>query len=172
MEYRTPVRENGDCPGLPKKFRQILAKNYGGKSVRFRITELKPRASGKAHGYYREVVLMSVVWRLADLGNDVNPYSDKDVKRVHDDLKFLHLEYRQTFCDADGLVYERAPTLEEAPANVMAQYIEKVRTWAMESLDIFIPDADKDWKKKTGQLGFFSVLESEYPAVVRKYRDI
>jgi len=169
MEFRTKVDEEGNWVNVPRHFKLSQKKNFANKTVRVRITELKRRASKGAHGYYRVIVLPSIVWRLADLGNDINPYEEKDIEFVHRFLVRKFSRYQREFCDANGEVHGANASLEGIPAENMSDFLQRVIEWAAESLQIFIPTSDKDWNKKTGQLKFWSALENDYPNVKLKY---
>ena len=172
MEYRSAVDDDGRLVGAPRNLRTLIKQNYAGRHVRVRITELKQRASQQAHGYYRIVVLQCIAWRLADLGNDINPYDQKELDRVHRDMLDMHCRYRTEYFDAEGNVHQRAPTLEGIPDESMRDYLHSLQMWALDMLGIVIPDSDKDWKEKTGQLGFLSILERDYPMVSKKYKNL
>lgn len=172
MEYRSNVDEDGRMPNAPRNLRELIKQNYAGRSVRVRITELKQRASQASHGYYRCVVLPSVVWALANIGNDINPYDEKECERVHRDMLQMHCRYRTTYFDSEGNVHERAPTLEGIPDESMRDYLHCLQVWAQDFLGIIIPDSDKHWKDQPGQLSFISALERDYPQVAKKYKGL
>lgn len=97
----------------------------------------KNRRSNPQNRYLWGVVYKEIEVKLNDWGNDV------DCDDLHEYFKAMFL--KQPICNADGeMIGEIAGSSAVQNKEDFGIYIEKIRQWAAENIDLYIPDPNAD----------------------------
>lgn len=124
---------------LPKRLRSEVGKAFAGKDVIVTFARPKKTRSSEQNRYYWGVVIRMVCEGFQSLGNPVNPDSTEDAELVHTYLKRRFLEPIRV-ADANGEVHDLGHTTTQLTTSQMMDYIAQVQQFAVEFLNVIIPD--------------------------------
>jgi len=124
---------------LPKRVASEVRKHFIGKDIQVSFSKLKKTRSNEQNRYYWGVVVRMVCEGFSDLGNPVNPDSPEDVDMVHEFLKRRFLQPIQV-ADVNGEAHSLGYTTTQLSTSQMMDYIAQVQQFAVEFLNVIIPD--------------------------------
>ena len=128
---------------LPSKRMQIeLPKVFEGKPIKVTIEHNKVKRSDQQNRYYWGVVLPFVRDGFIDLGNNLQR-NGESIVLIHKLMKSKFLENGIAIADANGEVHTTEPTTSTLNKEEFSEYVEQIKAWATEFLNIYIPDADE-----------------------------
>jgi hypothetical protein len=111
-----------------------------GKNVVVTIKRKGSQRSTQQNRYYFGVVIKEIGIRLRDLGH---PHLEDEA--IHEMMK-IKFNFEQMVNDKTGEVLEIPKTTTDLNKTEFGEYIDRVRMWAAEFLDIDIPDPNTDLK--------------------------
>ena len=109
-------------------------------NVRLVLEAVKSQRSQKANAYYWSVVIEMI-----------SQYTGYHPDETHEAMKMLHLPKELAFCNANGEVMGElviGGSTRGMTTNEFYDYVERVRQFAAEKLDLNIPDPDPNWREK------------------------
>lgn len=167
MKFKGEITEEKKWK-FPKDMRSLVAEKFAGKKVVIEFREIKEKTNINQLGYYRAVVLPSVCFAMANLGNHINPYDKEDQEVVHRYLVQMFPVKDNEFVDQFGEVHPLPASMGSFDKHESAVFITKVIDWATELFDIQIPESDKFWKDHYKR-SFIDVLSENYPHIAKAY---
>lgn len=111
-------------------------RKHPGRDVACRFERKRSRRTDPQNRYYWGVVVKEIGIRLRDLGHDW--LTDED---VHDMMK-LKFNYERIVSDA-GEVLDMPKSTADITTTQFIEYTERVKQWAADFLEIYIPDPGK-----------------------------
>ena len=138
LTYIGTVSTTGEIK-LPKRLRAEVGKAFAGKDVIVTFARPKKTRSSEQNRYYWGVVVRMVCEGFQALGNPVNPDNTEDAELVHTYLKQRFLEPIRV-ADANGEVHELGYSTTQLSTSQMMDYIAQVQQFAVEFLNVIIPD--------------------------------
>lgn len=134
---------NGRIP--PKTAEQIakVVRNADGKQIIITLAEVKRKRSNQQNAYYWGVVVQAVLEVFREAGNMV------DADDVHLFLKLHVGKLAQVIVTPGGKVIKSLGSTAKLSTVEFSNYIERIRAWAMEVLDIDIPSPDEQFSQPT-----------------------
>ena len=124
---------------LPKRLRAEVGKAFAGKDIIATFARPKKTRSSEQNRYYWGVVVRMVCEGFQALGNPVNPDNNEDIELTHEYLKRRFLQPIQV-ADVNGEVHELGYTTTNLTTSQMMDYIAQVHQFAVEFLNIVIPE--------------------------------
>ena len=124
---------------LPKRLRSEVGKAFAGKDIIATFARPKKTRSSEQNRYYWGVVVRMVCEGFQALGNPVNPDNNEDIELTHEYLKRRFLQPIQV-ADVNGEVHDLGHTTTNLTTSQMMDYIAQVQQFAVEFLNIVIPD--------------------------------
>lgn len=124
----------------PRAFKQAVARLDDRWQLVITVQRLRATRSPKANAYYWGVVIKC-------LSEQTGYHADE----LHDLMKMLHLPKSLAVCDGNGEVtgeYVMGGSTRKLTIEEFYTYVERVRQWAAETLDLAIPDPDPGWFMK------------------------
>jgi hypothetical protein len=140
LEFVCPVI-GGRLPDRDAKRIGEAIRKLDGKRVVVSIEELKKKRSGQQNRYYFGVVVKLITDAFRDAGNMVN------AENVHEFLKAEVGKLSQVLVTADGEVFRGPGSTAKLTTTEFSNYIEAVRAWAAEILDLQIPSPDEAFEQ-------------------------
>jgi hypothetical protein len=132
------------CPVVDGRIPERDAKRIGeaickldGKRVVISIEEAKRKRSSQQNRYYWGCVVKLITDAFRDAGNMVNS------EDTHDFLKAHVGKLSQVFVTAEGEVLRGPGSTAKLTTTEFSNYIEAVRAWAADMLDLKIPSPDE-----------------------------
>lgn len=136
LEFTCPVVD-GRLPERDAKRIGEVIRKFDGKRVVVSIEEVKKTRSSQSNRYYWGVCVKLITDAFRDAGNMVN--SDD----THDFLKAHVGKLSQVFVTAEGEVLRGPGSTAKLTTAEFSNYIEAVRAWAADMLDLKIPSPDE-----------------------------
>ncbi|HYH64314.1 MAG TPA: recombination protein NinB [Urbifossiella sp.] len=136
LEFVAPVVD-GRLPERDARRIGEAIRKLGGKRVAITVAEVKKTRSGQQNRYYWGMVVKLVTDAFRDGGNMVN------AEDVHDFLKTHVGKLTQVLVTADGEVFRAPGSTTKLTTAEFSDYVEAVRAWAKEVLDLDIPTPDE-----------------------------
>ena len=124
---------------LPKRLRAEVGKAFAGKDVIVTFARPKKTRSSEQNRYYWGVVVRMVCEAFNEIGNPVNADNQEDIQSVHEFLKRRFLQ-PEIFVDANGEAHEIGWSTSRLTTSQMMDYIAQVQQFAVEFLNVIIPD--------------------------------
>jgi hypothetical protein len=109
------------------------ARRFPGKEISVRFERKSTKRSDPQNRYYWGCVIKEIAIRLRDLGHDW--LTDED---VHDMMK-LKFNHEQIISE-EGEVLELPKSTANLTKTQFGEYIDRIRMWAADFLEINIPD--------------------------------
>lgn len=134
-------------------FDAAVAALRDGWEVEIEITRLRATRSQKQNAYYFGKVLPML-----------NEHTGQSVDTLHDLLKVKFLSRTEIIQDAEGHIVEQVilgRSTRHLNTAEFAQYVDEIRLWAAETLQLDIPDPDPSWRQS-----FEEIEEAGYGAGV------
>ena len=147
LTYIGTVSPTGEIK-LPKRLRTEVGKAFAGKDVIVTFARPKKTRSSEQNRYYWGVVVRMVCEGFQALGNPVNPDNNEDIELTHEYLKRRFLQPIQV-ADVNGEVHELGYSTTQLSTSQMMDYIAQVQQFAVEFLNIVIPEPGEQaelWK--------------------------
>ena len=138
LTYIGTVSPTGEIK-LPKRLRSEVGKAFAGKDIVATFARPKKTRSSEQNRYYWGVVVRMVCEGFQALGNPVNPDNNEDIELTHEYLKRRFLQPIQV-ADVNGEVHELGYTTTNLTTSQMMDYIAQVQQFAVEFLNVIIPD--------------------------------
>jgi len=138
LTYIGTVSPTGEIK-LPKRLRAEVGKAFAGKDIIATFARPKKTRSSEQNRYYWGVVVRMVCEGFQSLGNPVNPDNNEDIELTHEYLKRRFLQPIQV-ADVNGEVHELGYTTTNLSTSQMMDYIAQVKQFAVEFLNIVIPE--------------------------------
>ena len=138
LTYIGTVSPTGEIK-LPKRLRAEVGKAFAGKDVIVTFARPKKTRSSEQNRYYWGVVVRMVCEGFQSLGNPVNPDNAEDIELTHEYLKRRFLQPIQV-ADVNGEVHDLGHTTTNLSTSQMMDYIAQVQQFAVEFLNIVIPE--------------------------------
>ena len=138
LTYIGTVSPTGEI-NLPKRLRAEVGKAFAGKEIQVSFARLKKMRSSEQNRYYWGVVVRMVCEGFQSLGNPVNPDNNEDIELTHEYLKRRFLQPIQV-ADVNGEVHELGYSTTQLSTSQMMDYIAQVQQFAVEFLNVIIPD--------------------------------
>lgn len=128
LQYFAKVNlETGEWEGLPKrKFRQEVARVFGGCSIEIVIHRKKKHRSIQQNRYY---------WLIVTMMADHTGFTKDE---MHGVLRCRFLKAEKVN-ESSGLVYEYTKSTTELSTVEYEEYLEQVRNFGIEEFDMRIP---------------------------------
>lgn len=136
LEFVCPV-VGGRLPDKDARRIGEAIRKLDGKRIVVSIEEVKKRRSGQQNRYYWGAVVKLITDAFRDAGNMVN------AEEVHDFLKAEVGKLTQVLVSNDGEVFRGPGSTAKLTTTEFSNYIEAVRAWAAEVLDLKIPSPDE-----------------------------
>lgn len=136
LEFVCPVVD-GRLPERDAKRIGSAIRGLDGKRVVISIEEAKKTRSSQQNRYYWGVVVKLITDTFRDAGNMVN------AEDVHDFLKQHVGKLSQVLVTAEGEVFRGPGSTARLTTTEFSNYIEAVRAWAADVLDLKIPSPDE-----------------------------
>ena len=138
LSYIGTVSPTGEIK-LPKRLRTEVGKAFAGKDVIVTFARPKKTRSSEQNRYYWGVVVRMVCEGFQALGNPVNPDNNEDIELTHEYLKRRFLQPIQV-ADVNGEVHELGYSTTQLSTSQMMDYIAQVQQFAVEFLNVIIPE--------------------------------
>lgn len=138
LTYIGTVSPTGEIK-LPKRLRAEVGKAFAGKDIVATFARPKKTRSSEQNRYYWGVVVRMVCEGFQALGNPVNPDNAEDIELTHEYLKRRFLQPIQV-ADVNGEVHDLGHTTTNLSTSQMMDYIAQVQQFAVEFLNIVIPE--------------------------------
>ena len=123
----------GQLPAAVRKAIAEAIRRMEGKSLRVTLAEAKKRRSTRQNAYMWAVPIRMITDAFRDAGNVV------DEDEVHEYLKAEIGKLRRKVVTQEGEVIDMPASTKHLTTSQMEDYLEKVRAWAAEVLDLQIP---------------------------------
>ncbi len=133
LELYGNIDEKGVLIIHNRKRLEQWAKEYPGKGVVIKIDKKFSKRSDPQNRYYWGIVIKEISIRLRELGH--NWLSDNDVHEMMK-MKFNHKDA----ISKEGEVLEIPMSTANLNKTEFGEYVDKVRQWASDFLDIYIPE--------------------------------
>lgn len=127
---------------LPKRMRIEIADVFNEKSIKVTVERNKAKRSDAQNRYYWAVVLPYVRDGFIDIGNELQR-NGESIMLIHELMKERFLDNGIELADGYGEVMKTKPTTTSLTKDEMTDYIESIRRWAAEFLNVQIPDANE-----------------------------
>ena len=128
---------------LPRtRMQKELPQVFNGKPIKITVEQNKVKRSDPQNRYYWAVILPFVRDGFIDLGNNLQR-NGETVILIHKLLKQKFLNNGIEIADANGEVHTTEPTTTTLNKEEFSEYVEQIKQWAAEYLNIYIPDADE-----------------------------
>jgi len=138
LTYIGTVSPTGEIK-LPKRLRTEVGKAFAGKDIIVTFARPKKTRSSEQNRYYWGVVVRMVCEAFNEIGNPVNADNQEDIQSVHEFLKRRFLQ-PEIFVDANGEAHEIGWSTSRLTTSQMMDYIAQVQQFAVEFLNVIIPD--------------------------------
>jgi len=139
--YYSTVSDTGKI-SVPRRMEKEVGEKFRGQNVEIIFRKKKKHRSSEQNRYYWGVVIPYILEAFIELGNDLQEGNPEHAQLVHDFLKRRCLPARQV-CDAQGEVVELTPSTADLSTTEMMEYIERVCSFAAESLNVTIPQPNE-----------------------------
>jgi hypothetical protein len=136
MEFVCPVVD-GRLPEAHAKRIGATIRAFDGKRVVITVAEAKKTRTSPQNRYYWGCVVKLITDAFRDAGNMVN------AEDVHDFLKQHVGKLSQVLVTTDGEVFWGPGSTTKLTTSEFSDYIEAVKAWAAEVLDLQIPSPDE-----------------------------
>lgn len=136
LEFLCPVVD-GRLPEREAKRIGEAIRKLDGKRIVVSLQEVKKTRSSQANRYYWGVCVKLITDAFRDAGNMVN--SDD----VHDFLKSEVGKLSQVLVTVEGEVFRGPGSTTKLTTTEFSNYIEAVKAWAADRLDLKIPSPDE-----------------------------
>jgi hypothetical protein len=110
-----------------------------GKNVTITFVIDREQRTTQENRYYWGVVIDLILKAFIELGHEATAADIHELLKV----KFNN----RPVCDANGLVYELPLSTADLTVNEFELYIERIKRWAAENLNLIIPDPNKQHLK-------------------------
>ena len=124
---------------LPKKMRAEIVEAFNNKHIKVTVERNKSIRSSQQNRYYWGVVLPYVLDGFIEVGNRMQR-NGESIKLIHELMKSKFLDNGAVIADAQGQVYNAPPTTTTLNKSDMGDYVEAIKEWAGEFLNIKIPE--------------------------------
>lgn len=138
--YYVGTVKNG-VVNVPKKMKSEIAESFEGKHIKITVERNKSVRSNAQNSYYWGVVLPYVLDGFIEVGNRMQRNAE-NIKLIHELMKSKFLDNGAEIADAQGQVYSAPPTTTTLNKSEMGDYIEIIKDWAKEYLNIQIPNPE------------------------------
>lgn len=132
-EFTFDITANGHLPDKGRLAVDDLIRSFAGKRVKFSIALATKSRSLNQNAYMWSAVIPPITAAFREAGNSVD---DED---VHEYLKTHVGKLRQVVVTPAGEVQKIPGSTKRLTSGEMEIYLEKVRAWAAENLQIVIP---------------------------------
>lgn len=136
LEFTCPVVD-GRIPERDAKRIGECIRKLDGKRVAISVQEVKRTRSSQQNRYYWGCVVKHVTDAFRDAGNMVN------AEDVHDFLKQHVGKLSQVLVTMEGEVLRGPGSTAKLTPTEFGNYVEAVRAWAADMLDLKIPSPDE-----------------------------
>ena len=128
---------------LPRnRMQKELPQVFEGKPIRITVEQNKVKRSDQQNRYYWGVVLPFVRDGFIDLGNNLQR-NGESIILIHKLMKNKFLDNGIAIADVNGEVHATEPTTSTLNKEDFSAYVEQIKQWAHEYLNIYIPDANE-----------------------------
>jgi hypothetical protein len=136
LEFMCPVVD-GRLPEREAKRIGAAIRKLDGKRIVVSIEEVKKTRSNQQNRYYWGCMVKLITDAFRDAGNMVN------AEDVHDFLKAEVGKLSQVLVTVDGEVFRGPGSTAKLTTTEFSNYIEAVKAWATDRLDLKIPSPDE-----------------------------
>lgn len=143
------VNSDGTIPDLDRETWNIMLEQFRGRKITIEIRDRMPSINQRWLSFFHAVWLPMIMEALRDdKGWEVNPSKKDDQDRVKLMLlyEFWSDEPSVSWSEKFKSMTVDKPSLKDIPQIDSEQFIEPVRRWAKEELDLTLPEPDPDWK--------------------------
>ena len=117
---------------VAKSFREDVGRVFAGKKISVSVTRKKSKRSNRQNSYYWAVVVVMIRERVRELTGEL--WTNES---IHDWLKVKFNSKEVIFNDVVETIPKRS---SELMVGQFMDYLAKIRTWAMDVLDLDIPE--------------------------------
>lgn len=126
---------------LPKQFREWM-QSFEGKEFILTVKEYRATRSVRQNNYYWGVVIPHMVAGFVAAGNVwLNPANRKHCEMIHEVLIERFLSNGEDLVMPDGSVRKSRSSTTKANTKEFAEFIERVKAFAIDTMGITIPEA-------------------------------
>jgi hypothetical protein len=136
LEFVCPVVD-GRLPERDAKRIGEVIRKFDGKRVVVSVQEVKKTRSSQQNRYYWGCLIKLITDEFRDAGNMVNGDD------VHDFLKAEVGKLSQVLVTVEGEVFRGPGSTAKLTTTEFSNYIEAVRAWAADRLDLKIPSPNE-----------------------------
>lgn len=136
LEFVCPVVQ-GRLPEREGRHFDEALRALNGKRVVVSVAEVKKTRSSQQNRYYWSCVVKLITDAFRDAGNMVN------ADDVHDFLKAEVGKLSQVLVTVEGEVFRGPGSTAKLTTTEFSNYIEAVKAWAADRLDLKIPSPDE-----------------------------
>lgn len=135
---------SGGAITLPKRLRQEVVSVFDGKQIEVTFRRRRKRRSNEQNKYYWGVVIPEIMRGMIDLGNEALQMGNSEhVELVHEYLKHTLLDNGEEISGADGVMFKLPPSTSKCTTTEFLDYVERIRIWAADNLNISIPEPNE-----------------------------
>ena len=128
---------------LPRtRMQKELPQVFNGKPIKITVEQNKVKRSDQQNRYYWAVVLPYVRDGFIDLGNNLQR-NGESIMLIHKLMKSKFLDNGIAIADANGEVHMTEPTTSTLNKEEFSEYVDRIKEWSTEYLNIYIPDANE-----------------------------
>lgn len=128
---------------LPKRISMEVQERFKGHSIKVTFERKRKVRSNQQNGYYWGCVIPEVVAAMIELGNELQLGNNADHELIHEFLKSEILKNGKDIILATGEVKSGNPSTSILTTTEMEEYLENIRRWAAENLNISIPEPNE-----------------------------
>jgi hypothetical protein len=123
---------------------KVLLSAFEGKRVSITIENKKARRTSPQNRWYFGVAIVLIRRRLVELGNQISQEATHDLVKVAVAKYHPYLMLDEIVIPDTGKVLKRIRSTTELTTTDFMGYKEAIQQWAVEVLDIDIPDPNED----------------------------
>lgn len=128
---------------LPRtRMQKELPQVFNGKPIKITVEQNKVKRSDQQNRYYWAVVLPYVRDGFIELGNNLQR-NGESIMLIHKLMKSKFLDNGIAIADANGEVHMTEPTTSTLNKEDFSEYVDRIKQWSTEYLNIYIPDANE-----------------------------
>lgn len=142
LTYQGNIKEGNIT--LPKRLRKEVVAAFDGREIEVIFKRKRKRRSTAQNSYYWGCVIPAIVHAMIDLGNDALQIGNTEHgELVHEFLKNKLLDNGEEIMGIEGLIFKLPPSTKKCTTVEFDEYMDKVRRWAAENLNISIPEPNE-----------------------------
>lgn len=141
LYYHAKV-EDGEIR-ITKRFKKEVVDAFNDKSIKITVERNRVKRSQPQNAYYWSVVLPYVRDGFIDVGN-VLQRNGESIMLVHELMKEKFIGNGKEIADKHGQVHKLKSTTTALTKDEFSEYIDNIKQWSAEYLNISIPDPGQD----------------------------